>query len=337
MNGDSGTHPEAAIDARGIHYRYRGRTPRRGRTRGGPPPPPPAAVAGVDLAVAPGEMVALLGPNGSGKSTLMSILAGLRMPDDGTVRIRGGRSRLGVVFQRVALDPFVSVRENLRDAARLAGLPAAEAADRAGARLAAAGLADLAESRAGRLSGGQQRRVDLVRALLPDPEVLLLDEPTTGLDPAARHGFLEMLAGIRGGPDRPGPAILLSTHLVDEADPADRVVFMDGGRVAADGPPARLRAELGERRLTVSDAGFDPAGWPGQWRRGAGGWWRAFSSGDAAAAVDTEQVSRLIAAGMPVTIAPPTLADAFEVRTGRVLAGDEAATSTDRTPAEVDA
>lgn len=329
-HGDA-SHPEPAITARGIRFRYRGRPARRGRRGGRATAPPPAAVAGVDLEVAAGEMVALLGPNGSGKSTLMSILAGLRIPDEGAVSIRGGRARLGVVFQRVALDPFVSVHENLRDAGRLAGLSAAEAAERAAERLAAAGLADLAGSRAGRLSGGQQRRVDLVRALLHDPEVLLLDEPTTGLDPAARHGFLEMLAGIRG---ERGPAILLSTHLVDEADPADRVVFMDAGRVVADGPPARLRAELGARRLTVSDAGFDPAGFPGHWHRGPAGWWRTMTD---AAAEDAQLLARLFTAGVPMHVAPPTLADAFEVRTGRVLAGDAADAAESSEPSEVPA
>ncbi len=318
-----------AIEATGVRYRYPTARPGRGRRSGGRAAGSSGrgdsarrthAVDGVDLRVAPGEAVALLGPNGSGKSTLMSILAGLRSPGAGRVAVRGGRARLGVVFQSVALDPFVTVHENLRDAGRLAGLPAAEAASRARDRLDAAGLGELAAVRAGRLSGGQQRRVDLVRALLADPAVLLLDEPTTGLDPAARHRFLETLAAERAARR---PAMLLSTHLVDEAEPMDRVVLMDRGRIVADGPPAQLRAGLGARRLTVPDAGFDPAPWPGPWQRGAGGWWRPLDAGaeDDSSANDVELVGRLVAAGVPVHVAPPTLADAFEARTGRVLAG----------------
>jgi len=266
---------------------------------------------GVDLEVAAGERVGLLGPNGSGKSTLMAIATGLLRPAGGEVGRPPGATAAGVVFQSPALDPWQAVRANLVDAGRFQGLGRRDAAARADRLLDRLGLAERSRDRVGVLSGGLARRVDLARALLHEPDLLLLDEPTTGLDPAARADFLDLLDELAAERTL---AVLLTTHLVDEADRCDRVVLLDRGRIVAEGPPEALRRELGPRRLVVS--GEVPDG--GDWTRVPGGWSTPFP-----AEADPAVLRTLVAEGRSITVAPPTLADVFAVRTGRRL--DEAA------------
>jgi ABC-2 type transport system ATP-binding protein len=288
------------------------------------------ALDGVTLSVLTGEMIALLGPNGSGKSTLMRLLAQVERAERGTLEVLGCaraseiRPLLGVVFQTTSLDPRLTVGENLEAYALLNGL-GLHAADRIAALQSSMGLADRARARVGTLSLGLARRVDLCRALLHRPSLLLLDEPTTGLDPPSREGFLSTIDSVRRDE---GATVLLSTHLVDEAERCDRVVLMHQGRVAAEGAPAALRAGLGRRLLTVSGGPAPPA-LPGieasAWTRRALGWTTPLPSDDPPG---TEALASTVAAllstdpqgGRSLTIAPPSLADLFAALTGQELA-----------------
>lgn len=205
----------------------------------------------VDLRVEAGECVALLGPNGAGKTTLVDAVIGLHVVDEGRVRVLGGdprhasvRRHLGVVQQSVGFPATLTVEEIVRGAADRAGVPRTTVAG----ALREAGIADLARRRAPKLSGGQQQRLQLAAALVPDPALLVLDEPTEGLDAAARRAFWRTLAERR---DR-GTAVLLTTHLVDEAaSVADRVVVVHRGQVVAEGTPEALTSRLSLRTVTV--------------------------------------------------------------------------------------
>ncbi|MHC5022837.1 MAG: ABC transporter ATP-binding protein [Planctomycetota bacterium] len=279
----------------------------------------------LSLEVPAGQSVSLLGPNGSGKSTLMRIVCGLLPVPRRVVSIFGApadeqaRAALGVVFQSPGLDPFVTVRENLIDQGRLYGLSRADAAARTEETLERADLGDRAGALVKTLSGGLVRRVDLCRALLHRPRLLLLDEPTVGLDPAARESFLAQLEELRA---MEGLTLMMSTHLVDEADRCDRVVLVHAGRVVADDAPAALREALGSRRVTVHLATWHPpAGDDDAWTRGPGGWIRPLTDGPSAAG---SIAAVLTDSGVPFTIAPPTLADVFEQRTGTSLSGQDA-------------
>lgn len=209
----------------------------------------------VSLQVAAGEMVALLGPNGAGKTTLFQLLTGLFVADSGTVEVLGADMRrhpvaalakLGVVFQQPALDLNLSVRASLRFHADLHGLPAAAARGRIDALLASFGLADVASQPARNLSGGNRRKVELLRALLHEPRLLLMDEATVGLDPASRAQLLEEVLRSR---EQRGIGVLWATHLVDEAERAQRVVVLHKGRVRFDGAPGDLCREQDQPTL----------------------------------------------------------------------------------------
>jgi ABC-2 type transport system ATP-binding protein len=212
------------------------------------------ALHGVDLAVASGECVALLGPNGAGKTTLVSALTGVLAPAAGTVRITGNdprraaaRRRLGVVHQHAGFPRTLKVGELISGWAVRAGRPAADA----GAVLTEVGLDDLTKRRVTQLSGGQQQRLQLAMALVVDPALLVLDEPTVGLDIDARRRFWATLAARR---DR-GTAVLLTTHQIEEAAAvADRVVVLHQGTVIASGHPADLTARLPDRTVTARTA-----------------------------------------------------------------------------------
>jgi ABC-2 type transport system ATP-binding protein len=285
------------------------------------------ALDGVGLVVGPGEAVALLGPNGSGKSSLLKIICGMLSPSAGAVELFGlpqgpaARARLGAVFQRTALDPYLTIRENLRLQARLYGLSRSDATRRIAAQLEETGLIDRADQRVRTLSGGLARRADLCRALLHEPALLVLDEPTTGLDPAAREGFLDQLDRWRR---ERGLTVVMSTHLVDEAERLERVVLLAGGRVIADETPAELRREVGRHAITVHDPGWQPDMARGEWERIAGGW-RAYRADDAERT--TALVTDLARSGVPFSVAPPTLSDVFEHLSGAALepaAGEDA-------------
>lgn len=226
---------ETVLEVRGARHRYGGT----------------AALDGVDLAVGAGECVALLGPNGAGKTTLVNLAVGLLAAQEGTVRVADGdprraatRRHLGVVQQSVGFPQTLTVRELVTGAAVRAGAVAAAA----GPVLAEVGLADLAGRRSHKLSGGQQQRLQLAMALVAEPSLLVLDEPTVGLDIPARRQFWDTIAARRAG----GAGVLVTTHLVEEtAVVADRVVVLHRGRVLASGAPAALTARLPDRTVSA--------------------------------------------------------------------------------------
>ncbi|MGZ8665659.1 MAG: ABC transporter ATP-binding protein [Solirubrobacterales bacterium] len=199
------------------------------------------AVRGIDLDVEPGEILAFLGPNGAGKTTTVEILEGYRRRSGGEVTVLGEdpqeagsewRERIGIVLQSDKLDPYLTVRESLELYAGYYRSP--RAVDEV---IGLVGLAEKAEERSSRLSGGQQRRLDVGIALIGDPELLFLDEPTTGFDPSARHQAWEVIAGLRDL----GKTVFLTTHYMDEAQQlADRVTIIARGEIVARGTPEDL-------------------------------------------------------------------------------------------------
>lgn len=212
---------------------------------------PRAALDGLDFALAAGTFVALLGPNGAGKSTLFQVLTGLFAADQGDVAAAGRSLRqqpaqalrhIGVVFQQMSLDLDLSVRRNLAFHAALHGLPGALARPRIEADCQARGLQADLDRPVRELSGGTRRKVELVRALLHRPQIVLMDEPTVGLDPQSRR---DLLADIRADVRQRGSTVLWATHLVEEAADADRVLVLHKGRLLADGSPAQVARTLG--------------------------------------------------------------------------------------------
>jgi ABC-2 type transport system ATP-binding protein len=209
------------------------------------------AVDGVSLRASPGEFIALLGPNGAGKTTLFQLLSGLFVPDAGRIEIMGHDMRrdpvpalglLGIVFQQPTLDLELSVTGNLLFHAGLHGIPRAVAKARIARELARLGLAERAHDKAAQLSGGNRRRVELARALLHEPRVLLMDEATVGLDPGSRSDLLKLMLSLRA---ERSVAVLWATHLCDEVPDADRVVVLHRGKILADTTPAQLVAKAG--------------------------------------------------------------------------------------------
>ena len=204
------------------------------------------AVDDVSLKAASGEFIALLGPNGAGKTTLFQLLSGLFVPDSGHIEIMGhdmlrdpvpALAKLGIVFQQPTLDLELTVTGNLLFHAGLHGIPRAVAKSRVEAELARLGLAERAHDKAAQLSGGNRRRVELARALLHDPRVLLMDEATVGLDPASRGDLLKLIVAMRA---ERSVAVLWATHLCDEVVDADRVIVLHRGKVLADTTPAQF-------------------------------------------------------------------------------------------------
>lgn len=209
---------------------------------------------GVSLTLAGGQIVALLGPNGAGKSTLIRLLCGRLRPASGRVRLDGldpaeqaeARRRVGLVPQRIALYGHLTVRENLQTFARLAGMSRAAAHEAAERALATCDLQSVAEARTARLSGGWQRRTNIACGIVHSPELLILDEPTVGIDLPARLAIEQLLRRLAGD----GMAILMTSHDLDELGRiSDRAVFLDGGRRVAEGRPDDLIDEhFGPRR-----------------------------------------------------------------------------------------
>lgn len=312
-----------AVEARGVEYAYR--TRKAGLRR---------ALDGVSFEIQEGEIFGFLGPNGGGKTTLFRILSTLASPQGGSVRVFGAdlaveaaavRRRLGVVFQNPSLDIQLTVRENLMHQGHLYGLSGRTLAERIGAALERFGLTDRQSQRALELSGGLRRRVEIAKALLHAPRLLLLDEPSTGLDPGARRDLWSTLESLR----REGVTILLTTHFMEEGDRCDRLALIDRGKVVGEGSPAGLKEEIGGDVVTLD--GPEPeslardlaARFPDLDPR----------IRDGAVRLERERghelVTRLIEA-FPgrvdsVTVARPTLEDVFLHRTGRRLYGEEAA------------
>ena len=225
----------AVISIRDIVHRYDGRT----------------ALNGVSFDVRPAEFFGLLGPNGSGKTTLFRILSTLMIPGGGRALIMGYdaaknpnalRRQIGVVFQAQSIDPKLSAYENLRHQGHLYGLHGSALKTRIDEMLGRVALADRANDRAETFSGGMQRRLELAKGLLHHPSVLLLDEPTTGLDPGARRDLWQYLRILR---DQEHVSILVTTHLMEEAERCDRLAILNEGKLVALGTPADLRHEIG--------------------------------------------------------------------------------------------
>ncbi|QBM29509.1 ABC transporter ATP-binding protein [Hydrogenophaga pseudoflava] len=216
---------DTVLKADGLHKAYNGKP----------------ALKGVSLSLQAGEMVALLGPNGAGKSTLLQLLTGLFTPDQGTITVLGHDMRqqparalagLGVVFQQSALDLDLTVMANLLFHTDLHGIPRQTARERIAAQLAAIGLQDQTKAVVRSLSGGTRRKVELVRALLHRPRLLLMDEATVGLDPASRQQLLDTVRGLCRDH---GLAVLWATHLIEEVKTADRLLLLHQGTVRFDG------------------------------------------------------------------------------------------------------
>jgi lipooligosaccharide transport system ATP-binding protein len=222
-----------------------------------------AAVDGISFEVAPGESFGLLGPNGAGKSTTMRMVGAVSTRTSGSLSILGLdpndsgpeiRSRLGVVPQADNLDAELRVRENLIVYGRYFGLPLKHLRTRADELLAFAQLADRATAKVDDLSGGMKRRLTIARALINDPRILLLDEPTTGLDPQARHILWDRLFRLK----EQGTTLVLTTHYMDEAEQlCDRLVVVDKGRIMAEGSPASLIKQYSTREVLEVRFGSD--------------------------------------------------------------------------------
>lgn len=209
------------------------------------------ALAGVSFDVRPAEIFGLLGPNGSGKTTTFRILSTLMVPSGGRAMIMGHdvardpaqvRRNIGVVFQSPSIDVKLSAEENLRVIGNIYGLRGAALKKRVAEMLGRVGLADRAKEKAETFSGGMQRRLELAKGLLHHPSVLLLDEPTTGLDPGARRDLWQYLQILR---DEERVTVLVTTHLMEEAERCDRLAIYANGSVVALGTPAVLKAEIG--------------------------------------------------------------------------------------------
>ncbi len=242
---------DLAVEAEGLVKQYRG--------RGGTVD----AVRGVDLRVSEGEIFGFLGPNGAGKSTTVRMLTTLMSITSGTARVTGidvaadpdaVRQRIGVALQEAGLDPRQTGRELLVLQARLFGLSTAEANTRAGELLELVELVDAADRRIKGYSGGMKRRLDLASALVHQPAVLFLDEPTTGLDPASRLTVWDEVRRI----NERGTTVFLTTQYLEEADQlCDRLAIIDEGLIVREGTPAQLKADLRERRGLGVDPSLD--------------------------------------------------------------------------------
>ena len=203
------------------------------------------AVKGIDFSVDRGTLFAFLGPNGAGKSTTIDMLCTLLAPDSGKVVIDGSvlgkdddiRRTIGVVFQDHVLDPLLTVRENLLTRARFYNITGSRAKEAANAAAEAAGAAEFADRRYGKLSGGQRRRADIARALVNTPKVLFLDEPTTGLDPKTKGDVWRTIMGLQR---KTGMTVFLTTHYMEEAAAADYITIIDNGEIAVQGTPYEL-------------------------------------------------------------------------------------------------
>jgi ABC-2 type transport system ATP-binding protein len=226
------------------------------------------ALDGVDLTIGRGEFVVLLGRNGAGKTTLLQLLTGLFSADRGRISIFGSElrtnptgalARLGVIFQQPTLDLELTVRANLLYHTDLHGIPRGVALARIDAELERLGLLEAKGKPARTLSGGNRRRVELVRAMLHKPSLLLMDEATVGLDPASRRALLEHILSLKSD----GIGVLWTTHLIDEAEQADRVVVLHRGLVLFDGRPAALisrehSADLADAFLAITGSSAQP-------------------------------------------------------------------------------
>jgi ABC-2 type transport system ATP-binding protein len=294
------------------------------------------AVAGVDLQIPEREIYAFLGPNGAGKTTMVRMLTTLLRPTGGSARVAGldvveeagdVRRAIGVALQEAALDPLMTGRELILLQATLHALPRGEGERRAERLLDRVGLENAAGRRVGTYSGGMRRRLDLASALVHEPQILFLDEPTTGLDPVSRKSIWEEVSKL----NREGTTVFLTTQYLEEADKlADRVGIIDDGRLVAEGTPDALKAEIGRPHLEVvlSDGRMDRA------EEIMSRFGKPLPAKDGAALVELERgaagvapvVRALDEAGLVVEsldLVQPSLDDVFVAKTGYHLEGSE--------------
>ena len=221
---------------------------------------PRTAIDRLSLEVQPGEIFVFLGPNGSGKTTLFRVLSTLIPLETGDVSMLGYslrsetsaiRAKIGVVFQSPSLDKKLTVVENLRHQGRLYGLSGTKLHERTEEMLVALGMLERARDRVETLSGGMRRRAELAKGMLHRPQLLLMDEPSTGLDPGARADLWQYLQRVR---EQQGVTVVLTTHLLEEAERADRIAIMHQGRLAALDTPAALQASVGGDSINIRAA-----------------------------------------------------------------------------------
>ncbi len=221
------------------------------------------AVQDLSFEVRKGELFAFLGVNGAGKSTTISIMCGQLEKDSGRVQIDGCdldlnidsiKSEIGVVFQNSVLDQSLSVFDNLQVRAALYGIYGKAFEKRLNELVELLDFGDLLKRSVGKLSGGQRRRIDIARALLNNPKILILDEPTTGLDPQTRSNLWSVVETLR---NRDGLTVFLTTHYMEEAVDADYVVILDSGKIAAEGTPVELKNEFTGDFITLYNANLD--------------------------------------------------------------------------------
>jgi ABC-2 type transport system ATP-binding protein len=324
LSGTSNRHTdEVAVRASGLRRTFKGGV---------------EAVRGIDLSVSRGEVFGFLGPNGAGKTTTVRVLCTLLPPTEGTASVAGVdvvenpaevRRRIGVALQEIGLDAIQTGRELLELQCGLYGIRGAAARARAAELLELVGLTDAADRRTKTYSGGMKRRLDLASALVHSPEVLFLDEPTTGLDPASRATVWEEVRRINAG----GTTVFLTTQYLEEADElCDRLAIIDDGLIVAEGTPDALKAQLGHDVVSVALNGCD--GVTTQEAIGKlEGLERVVVERDAIAlyvedgpSSIAEIVRRLDRDGIQVgaiSVAHPSLDDVFLEATGRRLEGDE--------------
>jgi ABC-2 type transport system ATP-binding protein len=289
----------------------------------------------LSLEVGQGEIFALLGPNGSGKTTLFRLISTLLPLQNGEIELFGRRLSvstdairrlLGIVFQAPSLDPKLTVLENIRCQAALYGIVGREREERIGQVTRQLGIQDRTTTRCEDLSGGLKRRVELAKGILHRPKLLLMDEPSTGLDPASRLDMWRAITDLR---DQFGVTVLLTTHLLEEADKADRIAILHLGKTVAVGSPSRLRSEVGDRLLRIH---ADDRAVVGDWLRQQN--------------VDVQEVQQQLQVNTPdaaawveplssrfgdqlhsLTLGQPSLEDVFIARTGHRFHEPQAADS----------
>ena len=295
------------------------------------------AVAGIDLSISPGEIYGFLGPNGAGKSTTVHMLTTLLPPTAGRASVAGFdvvkqgpkvRASIGAALQEAALDPFLTGREHLRLGASLHGIGGVRRQELIERLLDRVGLTQAGDRKVRTYSGGMKRRLDLALALIHDPSILFLDEPTTGLDPQSRSALWEEVARLARDE---GVTVFLTTQYLEEADVlADRVGIIDHGRIVAEGTPRRLKAEIGRATIEVVPEtpedldrlrtllqrfGDETAARPGAFAVQLNG---NGALPDVVRALDTENMH-----AAEINLHQPTLDDVFLAKTGRTLEGAE--------------
>jgi ABC-2 type transport system ATP-binding protein len=296
----------------------------------------PRAVDGIDIAVSTGEIYGFLGPNGAGKSTTVLMLTTLLPPTAGSASVGGFdivrqssqvRAAIGAALQEAALDAILTGREHLMLQATLQGLPSRRRTERTQELLERVGLTEAADRRVGGYSGGMKRRLDLALALVHEPRILFLDEPTTGLDPQSRAALWEEVERLAR---EEGMTVFLTTQYLEEADAlADRIGIIDHGNIVAEGTPAQLKAEIGSPSVEVTPAEKDDIGRLGELLEGFGDSKRGSNGsvtvqlpgGEAALAEIVRVLDSNNLRVETLQLHQPSLDDVFLAKTGRKLEG----------------